>query len=139
MINQNQFKNKYPVKHFAIIIDKVSIYFLNFKKLLVPIELDAVFYFLITAYLIPFLKFLFVNLFLKKMLRINILSIQYILDIPGTKEKSYYGSDRFRVNVVLSMYFLITCTVIFKKNRSPFFELFFFKIIHCTTCRSMLI
>lgn len=60
------------------------------------------------------------------MLRINILSIQYILDIPGNKERSYNGSDRFRVNVVLSMYVLITCTVIFKKNRSPFFELFFF-------------
>lgn len=60
------------------------------------------------------------------MLRINILSIQYILDIPGNKDRSYYGSDRFRVNVVLSMYVLITCTVIFKKNRSPFFELFFF-------------
>lgn len=69
------------------------------------------------------------------MLRINILSIQYILDIPGNKERSYYGSDRFRVNVVLSMYFHITCTVILKKkNRSPFFELFYEIIQHVHAC-----
>lgn len=76
------------------------------------------FYLSITAYLIPFCKIPLCKSFSIKMLRINILSIQYILDIPGNKERSYYGSDRFRANVVLSMYFLITCTAVqlFKKK-----------------------